>query len=402
MITLLRSRFENLEDLRDYFSFLRGKGDVIHLIGNIHLLNDLEQIRQVMSDARSFRTFNFSQRFKALVDSDPQIHDYSGLADSVGWWLVFINGEEHLDVRKSMFEHLYGQDVASVIGGEMQVVLDSLEGRDSFDLIGDFCDPLISRIICRLAGVDTGIFSTMRSVVGHLFTAFEPYYTLDGISRMSDADRRYHELMQGEWEAGRTSAAGMLASLHRQYGHEGMGKVLGILEFFFLAGIETSTLLLCESIFRLMTDLKEYVPELYSAEGSDGVVEELVRMSSTASIMGRVVASRTTLCGMELNEGDLLYLNLAGANRDPRYFPYPDTIHPDNASVPHIAFGKGRRQCVGAMLARMELKTILPAFFERFASMDLLPDVDGMVMRRGYLIPGVKYLSVAVKDRRGI
>jgi cytochrome P450 len=398
MITLLRSRFENLDDLRDYFSALRERGDIVHLDSNIWLLNDLEHIRQVMSDARGFRTFDFRRRLQALVVSDPEMHDYPELAESVGWWLVFINREDHLDVRKSMFEHLYGQDLSSVIGSEIPVVLDSLEGRDSFDLIGDFCDPLICRIICRLAGVDTGMFTSMRELVSHLFTAFEPYYTLYGISRMADADKRFHAIMQGEMEAGRVSPAGMLASLHRQYGHEGMGKVLSIMEFFFIAGIETSTLLLCESIFRLMTDLRGHVPLLYSKERSDGVVEELVRLSSTASVMGRVVASRTTLCGVELDEGDLLYLNLAGANRDPRYFPYPDAIHPDNASVSHIAFGKGRRLCVGAMLARMELNMILPAFFERFASKDLVPDVDGMVMRQGYLIPGVKYLPVAVKD----
>jgi cytochrome P450 len=398
MIPTLRNRFDDLDDLRGYFTSLRNRGDMVQLLPNIWLLNDLEQIKRLIPDQERLHVFDFKRRLMDLVQNDPDRRRYAELAESVGWWAVFLNGGEHLNVRKSLFEHLYSQDLEAVIREELDTVLDGLDGRGSFDLIGDFCDPLICRIICRLAGVDPGFFPVMRDIVSRLFVAFEPYYTLNGLSGMSDAVRDFHSIMAGEMTEGRVSPSGMLAQLHRQYGHEGMGKALGILEFFFTAGIETSSLLLCESIFRLMTDLREYLPGLYNREEADGVVDELIRVSSTASAIGRIVALPVTLFGVTLNPGQLLYLNLAGANRDPRYFPHPDTIHPDNRAVAHIAFGKGRRHCVGAVLSRLELKTIIPVFFERFASKLLVPDVGGMAMRVGFLIPGVKRLPVSVQD----
>jgi cytochrome P450 len=84
--------------------------------------------------------------------------------------------------------------------------------------------------------------------------------------------------------------------------------------------------------------------------------------------MARVVAKEHRLAGTIFEPGQMVMLSFATANRDPDAFENPDLVILDRAENRHVAFGFGRHRCIGAGLARMEIRVALQEWLARFPS----------------------------------
>ena len=112
----------------------------------------------------------------------------------------------------------------------------------------------------------------------------------------------------------------------------------------------------------------------------DHLIEELLRLESPAQGLFRTALATTTVGGVEIPAGSRLMVHFAMANRDPAQFGCPAEIDPDrDGLMRHLAFGKGIHVCVGAPLARLELRIALPLLFER--------------------LPGLRYAEPRVEER---
>ncbi len=87
----------------------------------------------------------------------------------------------------------------------------------------------------------------------------------------------------------------------------------------------------------------------------DAFVDECLRYYSTVAT-SRVVRDDVEFAECPMRSGDRIVLSTTGANRDPRQFADADQFVPDRQPNRHIAFGAGIHRCVGAPLARMELR----------------------------------------------
>jgi cytochrome P450 len=83
-------------------------------------------------------------------------------------------------------------------------------------------------------------------------------------------------------------------------------------------------------------------------------IQELARYDSPSHMIIRVVAEAVQIGGQTLAEGDLVYLVLAAANRDPDRFPDPDQLDLGRCDNRHLSFGNEPRFCLGAPLARLQ------------------------------------------------
>jgi cytochrome P450 len=102
--------------------------------------------------------------------------------------------------------------------------------------------------------------------------------------------------------------------------------------------------------------------------------EEILRFESPVQMTPRHVAESGELAGRTVMAGDALLLFLGAANRDPARFPDPDRFDIARADNRHLAFGYGAHYCLGAALARQELRIALVHLLERLPGLELTVD----------------------------
>ena len=94
-------------------------------------------------------------------------------------------------------------------------------------------------------------------------------------------------------------------------------------------------------------------------------MEEGLRYDGTAQLLQRIAREDLMLRGKTIRKGELVYLSLGAANRDPEVFAEPDRFDVGRADNRHLAFGAGPHVCLGMTLARRELEVSLGRLVQR-------------------------------------
>ena len=100
------------------------------------------------------------------------------------------------------------------------------------------------------------------------------------------------------------------------------------------------------------------------------------------------------LGGKQIKTGEMVLCSLSGANRDPELGPHMQDFDPNRIS-PHLAFGYGAHRCVGAELAKMELRIAYPALLRRFPELRLDVPAGDVSFHEYSVVHGVDTLPVA-------
>ena len=128
-------------------------------------------------------------------------------------------------------------------------------------------------------------------------------------------------------------------------------------------------------------------------------VEELLRASTRggSGIAGipRYARSDFEIDDVAIRAGDLLLLDIGSANHDPAMIIDPDSVDVVRKHAAHLTFGYGARYCIGAPLARIELRTVFTQLIPRFPSMQLTVDPRTLRVRRDVLAGGLGELPVS-------
>ncbi len=120
-------------------------------------------------------------------------------------------------------------------------------------------------------------------------------------------------------------------------------------------------------------------------------VEEMLRLVSPVHTFSRTVTRDTELHGKPLREGQQVLLVYPSANRDAAQFPDPDRFDIDR-NPHHVAFGIGSHFCLGANLARMEMRVAFDEILRRFPDMEYA--ADGPVIRPSALVRSCTEMKV--------
>lgn len=108
-------------------------------------------------------------------------------------------------------------------------------------------------------------------------------------------------------------------------------------------------------------------------------VEEFIRFVTPIHNMCRVATQDTEIAGSTIAAGDQLVLMYSSANRDPAHFEDPEELDVTRNPNHHISFGFGTHFCLGASLARLEIRILFEELLERASGFRLVPDsIDEM------------------------
>jgi cytochrome P450 family 142 subfamily A polypeptide 1 len=124
-------------------------------------------------------------------------------------------------------------------------------------------------------------------------------------------------------------------------------------------------------------------------------IEEMLRWVTPIQNMNRTATRDTELGGQTIKEGDRLLLLYPSANRDAAVFEEPDSFDIDRAPNDHLAFGGyGRHHCLGAQLARLELRVLFEELLARLDPIELVDSSKRLRRRRGNFVLGIESLPI--------
>ncbi|MCB0995002.1 MAG: cytochrome P450 [Acidimicrobiales bacterium] len=123
----------------------------------------------------------------------------------------------------------------------------------------------------------------------------------------------------------------------------------------------------------------------------DTAVDELIRYVSPVLSFSRTVTEDHELHGKRLRADDKVLLLYQSANRDERVFSEPDTLRIDRSPNPHLAFGFGPHYCLGANLARLEVKVVFEELFKRLPDIRV-PEGQSFTRAQNALVIAIEHL----------
>jgi cytochrome P450 len=127
-----------------------------------------------------------------------------------------------------------------------------------------------------------------------------------------------------------------------------------------------------------------------------GAVEEILRWASSTPYNRRTATRDVEVGGQQITAGDKVTLWWASANRDESVFPEPYTFDIDRNPNPHLAFGRGTHFCLGAALARMEIRVVFDALLDRVGEVSVTGPVEYV---RSNKHAGVRHMPVHLTPR---
>jgi cytochrome P450 len=125
-----------------------------------------------------------------------------------------------------------------------------------------------------------------------------------------------------------------------------------------------------------------------------GTVEEILRWASSTPYNRRTATRDVKMSGRQIRAGDKVTLWWASANRDEAVFTNPYVFDITRNPNPHLAFGRGTHFCLGAALARMEIRVVLDALLDRVGEVTLTGPVEYV---RSNKHAGVRHMPVHLR-----
>jgi len=120
----------------------------------------------------------------------------------------------------------------------------------------------------------------------------------------------------------------------------------------------------------------------------DGAVEETVRWTTPVIQFARTATRDMELRGRKIREGQSVCLFYASGNRDEEIYEDPFAFRVDRSPNPHVGFGRGEHVCLGAHLARLEIRTMFQQLRARLVRMERTGDP---VRVRSSFVGGIKH-----------
>ena len=272
-------------------------------------------------------------------------------------------------------------------------LLDEVHRGEPVDFLTDIAAEVPMQMICILLGVP-------ESERHWLFEAIEPSFDFGGarkasITRLSveEAGSRMFSYGQELIAAKRSEPGDDMLSVVVNSGDPQLSDLESYLFFnlLFSAGAETTRNAIAGGLLALIEN-----PASYSALREDPTllptaIEEMIRWTSPSPSKRRTATRRATLGGHTIEAGQKVLVWEGSANRDAAVFTAPDTFDIARKPNPHLGFGQGVHYCLGANLARLELRVIFEEILRRHRTVQLARPVEWTRSNRH---TGIRHLVV--------
>lgn len=309
-------------------------------------------------------------------------------------WLLPIQSDPPMTVTyRRLLGHLFNARAV----GELEplvrtwtiAAVDAFAARGHCDFVPELAHPIPGKTTMQLMGWPVDQWADVVVAIKELTTRApgDPGRARAALDVGHIRERVVDNLARRRQEPGHDLASALLASSvdSRPLTEEEMVALMMLVVF---GGIDTTV----AAIGNMLTTLDAH-PELRRRLLDDDrlipvFVEEVLRYEPPIQGFARFPTERAEIGGRDISEDSKVFLVWASANRDDDVFSDADTVRLDRDPNPHLAFGVGAHKCLGAALARMELRVVLEEVLRRIPDYTLLrehvvpPRTAGTVFER--------------------
>jgi len=346
-----------------------------------------EDIRRVFADAATFSSDRPARLgTPAGEESKPRRDGF----------LIMYDPPDHTRLRRLLTPEFTVRRMKRLEPRITEIVSDALDDLERAgkpaDLVSLFALPVPSLVICELLGVPFGDRTGFQERSARMLDMSQP----PEVRMKAGQDNR-------EYMAGLVARAqaepgeDMLGMLVREHGGTlDAEEITGVADLLLLAGHETTSNILGLGTLSPLQD-PDQLALLRDGDCAAVVaaVEELLRwLSIVHTLPPRLTTKEVELSGRVIPEGALIIPSIPSANRDRSYIDDPERLDLARGGMGHVAFGHGVHHCLGAPLARMEMRTAFPALLRRFPGLALADPDAAPEFRVFSVVFGVKSLNV--------
>ncbi|MDN5796009.1 MAG: cytochrome P450 [Intrasporangium sp.] len=282
--------------------------------------------------------------------------------------------------------------IEQIVVGQLDAMVAAAASGEPVDLVRSFAVPIPALTICELLGVPP---ESRESFLRGCSARFDLTRGLeDSLETMSASLDQLREFVEQQRASPGDGLVGMLVRTH---GDELSDRELsGLVDGLLTGGLETTTSMLTLGAIVLMRDPSWRRRLIDPGTAVDPFVDELLRYLTVVQVaFPRVARHDVTVGGHRIAAGDVVLCSLSAANRDGD--PDLDRFDPTRETRrAHVAFGYGIHRCLGADLARMELRAAYPALLRRFPDITPMGGLREVGFRPLSLVFGVDSLPVTL------
>jgi cholest-4-en-3-one 26-monooxygenase len=331
---------------------------------------------------RTWKEEEYEPQKGMLINLDPPEHTHYRRLVSLGFSGRMIRRlEEH--VRKITTE-----------------IIDQVALAGECDFVSSISVELPLRVIVELVGVPMADRHRVLQWSNQMLAYDDPEYQLDPdtpkiaaaelfmYANELAADRLQHpredlvsELMHGEVEGHRLSLA----------------EFNSFFMLLLVAGNETTRNLVSGGLLALIEHPEERARLQADPSLIPTAVEEMLRWVTPVNLFRRTATRDVEVRGQQIREGDKVVLFYASANRDEEVFPDAERFDVGRQPNDHLAFGIGPHFCLGANLARLEIRVMFEELLRRLPDITLTGSVERL---RSNFINGIKRMPVRFTPER--
>ncbi len=349
----------------------------------VWMVTGYDEARAVLGDP------HFSTDIRSLLGA-------AGHTDMIGG-LGFTDPPVHTMLRKVLMPQFTARRLATLRPAVERIVdhqLDLMDGPTA-DLVADFASPVPFQVICELLGL-TGADRDRLQRLGH-----DRFDVNHGAAGMFGALSESREFMREEVSRQRRApGGGLIAAMIGTHGDVLDDSTLaGLADGVFTGGHQTSASMLALGVLALIQDPAALTAMQTDDTATDGIVDELLRYLSVVQIAFPRFAKRDmVLADQRVRAGDVVICSLSRANRSDVFGAAPGRFDPTRTAHPHLAFGHGFHRCIGAELARIQLRVAFDGIVRRFPEMTLVVPAGELQFHDLSVVHGLTALPVRLRD----
>ena len=328
-----------------------------------------------------------------------------------GQVLNMMDDPRHSEIRRLVSSGLTPRMIRRVeddLRDRARRLLDAVVPGEPFDFVVEVAAELPMQMICILLGVP-------ESERHWLFEAIEPQFDFGGSRKASLSQLSVSEKAEDAgsrmYDYGRQLIASkraeptddMLSVVANATAEELDGSAPSDLEVYlffsllFSAGAETTR----NAVAGGLLALADHPDQLRALRADFGMlptaIEEMVRWMSPSPSKRRTATRDVTLGGQAIEAGQKVQIWEGSANRDARVFDRADEFDIARKPNPHLGFGQGVHYCLGANLARLELRVLFEELLSRFSTVRVVRPVEWTRSNRH---TGIRHLVVELLEER--